>query len=752
MKKILKYLAMGLIAAPLALASCSDDPKDDPNPGPGPGPVEPGKKGTIENAFAPIAAAAGDYEAGDAGVSIKIKSIELKNVVFEVTPGSRIKSYRMDVFPLAAVYSTLQNNSFDQTSGEIIKQKYTEAETTEALYNLVSTKMTGDQRDLLFTPEKLEDFANAEFDWANSPYYYIQLCPDAQYLIVAQGYYDEEGKEACDDLTVCHFSTATQELVGNPVLEVKATEGYLGVQTMHILSEDAPYFYYFAGPKDGRGGVQFYYDTFGERMFIDFIRHTTIGGPAQRDDVNDAVWSMDAPVGFSCLFGGIPLDVNEVPNLDGFVWLELTVKAIPDNNFEAVCTVEADTDHIGADSFWYKYTTNDACARFSYNVFTKEDADKIAALEGDALESFKTWLINTSWVVVNRNYKFSGEANKILGTGDEGTQIDWDCRFDRVQSFSNIGSPMPTGSNMQPGTDYVLVACGINPYYQTSPVHISEPFRLKSFVRNAPERCEANLTFTPELLNRNGIRFNFNFEFGKTSQIYFNWYGETSADGEVQDGPKYGEETSREEWLKWLLDTRYSGEAGPNALSWAQIWVASENSGYSTGGIVGLELNHTYHIVYCATDLNGVVGEVKTIDFTIPDVVGGLNPTTTITWDKTESGKYNILYTSNEDMTTLHYGVFTIRTQGSGLDMLKQGVYTYEEYIAMWEELVMSNNALTGNSLTIVQENVINEDPCLVLAMPHGKNEGGTFVRGELQYLLYVDGEFHDLTDFAEHE
>lgn len=749
MKKILKYLAMGLIAAPLALASCSDDPKDPntPGPGPGPGPVGPGEKGIIENAFAPIAAAEGDYEAGDAGVSVKINSIELKNVIFEVTPGSRIKSYRMDVFPLSAIYSNLQNSSYDATSGQIIKDKYTVEETTEKLFNLVNTKMTGDQRDLLFTAEKLENFANAEFDWANSPYYYIQLVPDAQYLIVAQGYYDEEGKEPCDDLTVCHFNTATQDLVGNPVLEVDYTEGYFGLQTIHILNEDAPYFYYFAGPKEGRDGCQFFYDTFGERMFIDFIRHTTIGGPSQRDDVQDAMWQMDLPTGSSCLFAGIPLDVNEVPNLDGFVLLTLTVQEVPDNEFHALCTIEPDADHIGADAFRYNYTTNAACARFSYNVFTKEDGDKIAALEGDALESFKTWLINTSWVVVNRNYKFSGENKEILGTGDEGFQTDGDCRFDRVQSFSNIGSPIPSGSNMQLGTDYVLIACGLNPYYQYSPLHISQPFRLKSFVRDAPERCEANLTFTPELSGRDGIRFNFNFEPGKASMIYFNWYGE-----ENQEGPQYGEETSREEWLKWLLDKRYSGEAGPNAIPWAQIWGADEPSGYATAGLSGLDLDHTYHIVYCATDYNGVVSEVKTIDFNIPAVPGGLNPQTTITWTKTDAGTYNITYTSNNDMTTLRYGVFGTQTQGSGLDMLKQGIYTYEEYIAMWEELVMGENSLKAQNLTIVQENPIKDDPCLVLAMPFGKNEGGSFVRGELQYLLFVDGEFRDLTEFAEHE
>lgn len=754
MKKILKFLAMGLVAVPLALASCSDD-KTEPNPGPGPNPnpdptPDPGIT-VIENDFAPIEVCNGDYEADPkTGVSVKILKRELKNIIFEVNPGENIKSYKFDIYPLASIYSTLQNNSLDPQTGAATKDKFTKEETREVIYNLLDRGMTGDQRDLLITPEKVADFTSAEFDWANSPYYYVHLVPDAAYLLVVQGYYDEAGKEPSEDMTVCYVRTETQELIGNPVLECEPIEGFFGVKTIHYLNEDAPYFYYFAGPQEGRGGCQFYYDTFGERMFIDFIRHTTIGGPARRDgDETNAFWQMEAPSGTKIFWAGIPLDANEVPNIDAFIMHTLVVKEVIDDAPVAEVECSVSEEHVGADSFWVDYKVNAGCARFHYNVITAEDAKQIETMTEQELENLKRALINNSWVCPNPNYKYNSKENQLLGTGYEGTVIDWDCRFDRVQTIKDL-SAFRAGKNMELGIDYVVIGVGVNPYLQGGNLSVSKPFQLKVFNKTEPEKCETKIELDLTLLNRDGLNFKFTYDYGKCSQIYFGWVGGEDSYGKFEDA-------TREQWLALLLDKRYSGEAGPNAIPWANIWAGDQASGTDGTGIAGLEQNHKYGVVYCATDLNGVVSELKYAELFIPEVVGGPNPVTEITWEAVAGAEntYNLYFKSNEDMVTVNYGIFPVSMQGAntGLADIKTGFYSYEDYIKMWTELAAGELPLKAQSLLISRGDEVLKENTVILALPYGRDpETKDEVTGELSYLLYIDGEFHKLEEYAEHE
>lgn len=739
MKRILKMLAMALIAAPLALSSCSDDntePNPNPNPNPGPGGevTEDEYGNTInsgENAYAPIRWAEGNYKTGDNGVSIEIKSTALKNIVFEVTPGSNIKAYKLDVYPLASIYSTMQNQRCD-AQGNVTTEKFTAEETRTILGSMIENGIAGDQRDLLFTAEKLDGFAKAEFDWANSPYYFVRLVPDARYLILAQGYYDEAGTEPSSDLTVCHVSTATQPVVGDPQIEVDATEGYFGVSTVHFPNEDAPYFYYFAGDKNGALGCDTYIDLFGQRMWIDFIRHYYVGEPAAREnDELNATWMMTAPAGTEFFWSAIPLDLNQVPNIAGYVQRDLIVKQLPTERPVAVQSIEPNMEHIGADVYWYDFKMNDGCPRLHYGIFTKEDGDKIAALEGEELENYKAWHIGVNYAVVNTNYRYDGTNHIILGTGIEGTGLDWDCRFDHVYSFSGIGSTMPGLSNMVPGTDYVLVSVGINPYMEYSDVHISKPFQMKEVVRDQPEKCATRIDLKLEKMNRDGLRFTFNYDYGKAAMVYFNWIGE----GDDESG--LTPESPREEWLKWMLDKRYAGEGGPNAIPWANIWAADQASGIDTYGLAGLQQDHTYRVAYCVTDLNGVVSEIKFAECNIPAVIGGYDPKTTISYDYT-NGIYTFSIQSNEDMVNLKHGTFDSTRSAALLGYLHSGLQEYEDYIEAWTDVLLADGLSSNNTnYTFTTQGMA--DPSVILALPYGRDNK----RGELQYLLYADGEFH---------
>ena len=55
----------------------------------------------------PIRWVENEVDGGERGVGIKVTSNTEHNFVFECTPGSKVQSYRLDVYPLCRMYNYL---------------------------------------------------------------------------------------------------------------------------------------------------------------------------------------------------------------------------------------------------------------------------------------------------------------------------------------------------------------------------------------------------------------------------------------------------------------------------------------------------------------------------------------------------------------------------------------------------------------------------------------------------------------------
>ena len=122
---LLLLLGLVLVISPMVL-SCSDkdeqkiiDPENPETPDP-PLPPVPTPIRWVEN----------EVDGGERGVGIKVTSKTTNNFVFECTPGDKVQSYRLDVYPLCRMYNYLFEGGGIGASEEEIEDLI-----LEALYN-----------------------------------------------------------------------------------------------------------------------------------------------------------------------------------------------------------------------------------------------------------------------------------------------------------------------------------------------------------------------------------------------------------------------------------------------------------------------------------------------------------------------------------------------------------------------------------------------------------------------------------------
>ena len=141
------------------------------------------------------------FQAGDNGVTINVSAVEEQNIVFNLVPGSKVKSYRLDVYPKAMLYNLLLNEGCVMTPAENCEDK--------VIQLLVNSTGSG---AYIFNDSD-EDFATGkEFDWMNTEYAQAQIVPDCEYFILAVGCYDSEGNNPAA-LSIAHVTTPAKELV-----------------------------------------------------------------------------------------------------------------------------------------------------------------------------------------------------------------------------------------------------------------------------------------------------------------------------------------------------------------------------------------------------------------------------------------------------------------------------------------------------------------------------------------------------------
>ena len=252
---LLLMLGFILVVSPMVFScSDSDEPGVEPDVPVNPDPSLPPNP-------TPIKWGENEVDGGERGVGIKVTSNTEHNFVFECTPGAKVQSYRLDVYPLCRMY-----NYLFESVGKGVQATEEEVEDLiiEALYNSEGAGAYTFSRSTLG-----DSYPNAEFDWANSKYSQSEIVPGAEYLIITIGCNDEGGQNPAD-MKICHLKTPVQSVVGSPRVDIDVTTGYRAVGIQYRPNEDCKYFYQFCGDAEP---IDAFINTYGKPLYIDFMRH-----------------------------------------------------------------------------------------------------------------------------------------------------------------------------------------------------------------------------------------------------------------------------------------------------------------------------------------------------------------------------------------------------------------------------------------------------------------------------------------------
>ena len=155
MKRIVYYLAAVLCLA--GMAACQEKTPD-PEPENPPVTDDLGNTWVTTDCVTPVTYAEGGYNAASTGVSIDITANEAHNIKFVCTPGEDIKSYTINVYPLALLYSELDNTrrtgqketlSADETEDMVaptVSMLYSKANVVNSLMEKVAAKCAIDPK------------------------------------------------------------------------------------------------------------------------------------------------------------------------------------------------------------------------------------------------------------------------------------------------------------------------------------------------------------------------------------------------------------------------------------------------------------------------------------------------------------------------------------------------------------------------------------------------------------------------------
>ncbi len=181
----------------------------------------------------PIRWVENEVDGGERGVGIKVTSNTEHNFVFECTPGSKVQSYRLDVYPLCRMYNYL----FESVgTGVQATEEEVEDLIMEAIYNSEGAGAYTFNRKTLG-----DSYPNTEFDWANSKYSQSEIVPGAEYLIITVGCNDEGGQNPAD-MKICYLKTPVQSVIGTPRVDIDVTTSYHAVGIQYLPNTDSKVF------------------------------------------------------------------------------------------------------------------------------------------------------------------------------------------------------------------------------------------------------------------------------------------------------------------------------------------------------------------------------------------------------------------------------------------------------------------------------------------------------------------------------
>ena len=287
------------------------DPAPDPEPEPDPTPdPTPTPEQTPVDIYAgiptPIVAYQDKVYASQEGVNIEVTKIENRNFVFTITPGELVQSYRLDVYPLSHLYNSLYERMKSEGKSKL-EQRDVDTYIRDMLFG------TTGSAGYTFDPATHSDYAAKEFDWMNTEYAQARIVPDAEYVIMAVACYDKDGTED-GEMSLCYVKTTANPLVGDPRVNVNVAVNYTAMDITYEPNSDCKYLYQWCS---NEADLMPYINIYGEKLYVDFMRHSVIGDPISADDTDSCHFYIDfgqsASSQVPIMATAIALDANYTP-------------------------------------------------------------------------------------------------------------------------------------------------------------------------------------------------------------------------------------------------------------------------------------------------------------------------------------------------------------------------------------------------------------------------------------------------------
>lgn len=669
------------------------------------------------------------FDAKDNGVSINVSSVRDNNIIFNLVPGSAIKSYRVDVYPKAMLYNLLLNEGcVDGTTAmcedKIIQLLQNSSSSGSTVFNLT-----------------FDDFSEKEFDWANSEYSGAVVVPDCEYYVLVLGCYDPDGVNPAS-LSIASVTTMKKELVGDPQIAIEAETGYRAFIVRYHPNEDCKFFYHWIWSTKE---MSEYIDLFGDRMMRDFCR--TAVSQAYDATLEENLYvkrTFDTAVDVirENTAIAVAVDANGTPSSE-IMRYDFSLMEIPEGDFTPVARIKAGS-RISATLAYLDIEMEKNCMSCFYRIYTAENAELVKGLSADEKYAEAYSIASEGWGVANNNFSFNSDLGTLTGS-----------------AFKTSNSQV----ELLPDTEYVVLYVAKNNFGELSELCFSEPFRTKPLVRDNPDACIADVKLELTDISRWGFTYNFTYDFETTAcyrfQIVWPFDADdptTEEDDDFIRPPHYLDDANdRQKWMTFFYDTFQIGPAGPVPI--VNMWEA-ERSNYDGYSMYGYDSGITYVIAYCAEDINGVVGPVKFAQATTTAPNPGPNPVVTIeglTYNP-QTGEIDGRFVANEDAKMIKY--FSVTSSDASLysacalnDLVNTGRRDYETYMTLWESQLIQLG-LSSNAESIpFTENVDPKStaPALIAAVAIGE-EDGVDVYSPVAAKIWHKGEFKDLADFRNPE
>lgn len=648
------------------------------------------------------------------GCEIEVTGVQNKNFQFVIRPGAEVVTYRLDVYPLCRLYNSLFVQLCNNENYEDVVEWYRIEEQIRS-YVFDASGAGAYTFDSNGGEER-------EFDWMNTHYDQADVVPDAEYLIVVVGCTDNEGFEQ-GEMTIAYLKTPSEDLIGNPEVDIEVETGWKKARVSHkAANDDCKYFYHFYS---WEGDLQPYVMAYGRKMYRDFMRHT-LGAPI---DINDGdsnwymlSWGAEADPSVVWMATAVGLDRNETPAED-FQTELFQLKEIPENIVEGTGTMAVDESRTSSSIVWYDYTI-DANARTMFNkLYNSSTIAENGNDEGWCATTATDILNNGGWGHSNPNFKYSEDLEAYTGSSFTGRE------FQVIQ-----GALMGNGT-YEPGGEYQFAYLFKDAANNASGLSFSEPFHIKTRVKNNPSACQSNGTAVLTAEGRTSVKFACTYDFENTSCVYFTWF--------------FGDPTNMtsEEIVNMIFNESETGQV-------EQMWPADEG-GYDEFTISGVDPDTEYTMLYVFEDWNGVFGEGHYTTCTTKAGDGGENPVAEISYQLTEEGM-EFSFQANEDTKYMRYAAADKATYGVELELNYLGE-RYEAtpqadaqfYYDLWTMWVIGEAGMTTYNTTAGLFNALGSDDLwVVLCVPFGKDD----VRGETAYVIYDHGQIKTLHDYYDYE